>query len=184
MDIEVRRDRLAELMRARGLSAADLARATGGSESTISLAFSGQRNPSVPTLVSWAQALDCSLDYLVGLSDNPRRAYGQPPPPGGLEILDVMRQLRPEVAAELVRVARAMVAAQQSAERGAVQAIEIAIGQLADADARTLLADALALARAGRGREAMAQVEGYIARLEGGRNGEASHADQKTQSHV
>lgn len=181
MNVEVRLDRLIELMQARNMSAADLARASGGNEATISLALSRKRNPSVPTLVQWARALGCSLDYLVGLSDNPRPRHGEPPPPGGIEILDVMRKLHPEVAAELVRVARAMVAAQNSAEGNALATMRAVINQVGDDDARALLVDALRLAEHGHGQDAMAQVEGYIARLEGAH---ANNAHQEAGNHV
>jgi hypothetical protein len=38
--------------------------------------FYGQALPTFPRLVRLSRALDCSLDYLAGLSDQPRRIEG------------------------------------------------------------------------------------------------------------
>ena len=43
------------------------------SNSTISAYISGDKLPSIPTLISLADYLDCNIDYLLGREDNPIR---------------------------------------------------------------------------------------------------------------
>lgn len=43
------------------------------SNSTISAYISGDKLPSIPTLISLADYLDCNIDYLLGRENNPIR---------------------------------------------------------------------------------------------------------------
>ena len=61
--------RLRELMYERGLNLSDLAKKTGLQRQTISLYATGQRNPDTERLTSICHALNCSSDYLLGLSN-------------------------------------------------------------------------------------------------------------------
>ena len=53
----------------RGLNLSDLAKKTGLQRQTISLYATGQRNPDTERLTSICHALNCSSDYLLGLSN-------------------------------------------------------------------------------------------------------------------
>ncbi len=49
----------------------EVARATGLHPTQVSHYEAGEREPSVGNLIKLARALNCSADYLLGLSDNP-----------------------------------------------------------------------------------------------------------------
>jgi transcriptional regulator with XRE-family HTH domain len=63
------RDRLREIRLLRGMTQGELAQATGLYETQISRLEVSSHDPSVYTLVRLCRALDCSADYLLGLSD-------------------------------------------------------------------------------------------------------------------
>lgn len=65
--------RLGELRRARGWTQVDLAKKCGINYTTINKIESRQRKPTVPVLFLFCKVLNVSSDYLIGLSDNPRR---------------------------------------------------------------------------------------------------------------
>jgi transcriptional regulator with XRE-family HTH domain len=50
----------------------DLSRVTGVSQSQISLYISGATQPSGESIAAMAEALNCTSDYLLGLSDSTR----------------------------------------------------------------------------------------------------------------
>ena len=64
---EVIGDRVERALADVAMSPADLARATGFSEATVSLVRAGRRSPSVELLVEMAKALEVSTDYLLGI---------------------------------------------------------------------------------------------------------------------
>ncbi|BCG46565.1 hypothetical protein GEOBRER4_n1366 [Citrifermentans bremense] len=59
-------DRLRDNMVSKGFSQAALARAAELSPAVLSMYFSGTRTPNREALMRLANALDCSVDYLVG----------------------------------------------------------------------------------------------------------------------
>lgn len=61
---------LRKLRKAQGLSMRALGNKIGLAESTISLYETGKRQPDNATLIKLAETLNCSVDYLLGLSDN------------------------------------------------------------------------------------------------------------------
>lgn len=65
--------RLGELRRARGWTQVDLAKKCGINYTTINKIESRQRKPTVQVLFLFCDVLNVSSDYLIGLSDNPRR---------------------------------------------------------------------------------------------------------------
>lgn len=65
--------RLGELRRARGWTQVDLAKKCGINYTTINKIESRQRKPTVSVLFLFCEVLNVSSDYLIGISDNPRR---------------------------------------------------------------------------------------------------------------
>lgn len=67
----MRVDRLQEVMKKRGHSAASLAELINRSDRTIRYILAKDGNTSDDTVVAISQALGVSADYLLGLSDEP-----------------------------------------------------------------------------------------------------------------
>ena len=63
--------RLREVRQQQGLDQTDLAEKTGIPATSISHFETRRRRPSVGTLYALAEALDVSMDFLVGRTDNP-----------------------------------------------------------------------------------------------------------------
>lgn len=66
-----RGDRLREIRKARGLTEAELAYRIGGKQQQIADYETKNRYPRTDTLVKLVGVLDCSADYLLGLSEKP-----------------------------------------------------------------------------------------------------------------
>lgn len=104
---------LAEAMAKRNMTAAKLARGTGVDKSTISLILAGER-PNTPAIIvaKLADALDISVDYLVGLSDEmePRQLHL-----GDIlmELTRVAKQLTSRRQRDLLRAAHSYLAASE-----------------------------------------------------------------------
>lgn len=64
--------KLFELMKTKNITAKKLSLAIGASEGNISDWKSGKAIPSAEKLVLIADCLDCSVDYLLGRTDNPQ----------------------------------------------------------------------------------------------------------------
>lgn len=67
-------ERLNLLMQENSISKQALANAIGTSRPAVSQFANGVNLPSIEKLVAIAEHLDVSTDYLLGLSDNPKRA--------------------------------------------------------------------------------------------------------------
>lgn len=66
------KDRIERAMKARGMKQADLCRMTGMSSSKVSQLLKGTTyDPRLSTAIALSNALDVSLDYLAGLTDDP-----------------------------------------------------------------------------------------------------------------
>lgn len=63
--------RMKELRKSAGLTMRELGQKVGVTESTVSLYESGKREPSQTVLKALADALDCSVDYLLGVDEKP-----------------------------------------------------------------------------------------------------------------
>lgn len=107
--------RIDEAMRVRGMSQADLCRATKMGSSKISYILQGKTtDPRISTLIKIADALDISLDYLVGTRDDaaPRLTREES------ALLSDYRECTPErrrKAADAVRDQRVISQAQEGA---------------------------------------------------------------------
>jgi transcriptional regulator with XRE-family HTH domain len=66
-------DRLIEIRSGKNLMAKDVADAIGVTKAAISMIESGRNSVSVELLEKLCRCLDCSADYLLGLSDDPER---------------------------------------------------------------------------------------------------------------
>lgn len=74
-------ERIRTLRTQKGLSQAALARALGASNNAINYLESGRFLPHVERLVVMAELFDVSLDYLCGVTDDPRPARRRRPRP-------------------------------------------------------------------------------------------------------
>ena len=63
---------LREIRKKNNLSMKKLAELIGMAESTLSLYESGKREPDNQTLLKLSEVLNCSIDYLLGNSDEPK----------------------------------------------------------------------------------------------------------------
>lgn len=66
-------ERLRELRKAKGLTDNELAEILGVKRRAVVYYQSGEREPKIEQLIQLAQFFDCSIDYIVGLTDNPKR---------------------------------------------------------------------------------------------------------------
>ena len=71
MDINKFSERLSHCMQERHLNGNDLAALSGVTAATISRYLNGLRTPTVDNVVLLADALDVSVDYLLGLHNVP-----------------------------------------------------------------------------------------------------------------
>lgn len=70
--LEIFRERLAEILKERGMEQKKLAEMVGVSSKAISAYVRGKADPSLEKFAKIAEALDVSADYLLGLSDEPK----------------------------------------------------------------------------------------------------------------
>ena len=68
---EISMKNLKTIMDNRNYSAVKVAMNSKISESTVNAYISGQKIPSLPTLISMGDYLNCNLDYLLDRTDNP-----------------------------------------------------------------------------------------------------------------
>lgn len=66
-------ERLSQLRKSKGLSMLQLGEILGVSDEAVRLMERGKRSPSFEVLLSVAEFFSVSVDYLVGLSDVPKR---------------------------------------------------------------------------------------------------------------
>ncbi len=66
-------DRIKELCSLRNMSTSKLERSIGGSNGVIRLWFERNSQPKIDTLMAVAKALDTTVAYLIGETDNPAR---------------------------------------------------------------------------------------------------------------
>ncbi len=66
-------ERIKERRSAKGMTQKAVAEAIGVAPNTVQRFEYGTVSPSVDTYIALATCLDCSLDYLVGLSEDPTR---------------------------------------------------------------------------------------------------------------
>ena len=74
--------KLHELRKARGITQKQLAEALGVTIRTITNYENGTREPNIATLITLARFFECSIDYLVGATDDPERRIAYPPSNG------------------------------------------------------------------------------------------------------
>jgi transcriptional regulator with XRE-family HTH domain len=64
-------DRMRDLRKKRGFTQSQLAKMIGGNQGQVKDYEQGKRGLNTETLTKIARALNCSADYLLGLSDSP-----------------------------------------------------------------------------------------------------------------
>lgn len=70
-------ERLVDLLDRTGNTRRSLAHSLGMSERMVQYYLTGAKDPAAHTLIAIADFFDCSIDYLVGRSDDP--TYRRPP---------------------------------------------------------------------------------------------------------
>ena len=80
MDMDTLGKRLRERRVQAGVSQAEIARQTGMIQPDLSLLERGKKHVWVETLLRLADALDCSLDYLTGRTEDPTPPTKRPRP--------------------------------------------------------------------------------------------------------
>lgn len=90
--------RLREARRQRGLSQDELATAAGLKQSAVSHYESGRRTPSVEHLVRLAEALEISVEFLIGVESSPSYSGGV-----SAELASLLEKL-PKKDVELLRL--------------------------------------------------------------------------------
>ena len=65
-------ERLTELLKSKGMSQREFAKAIKTTEVTVSRYISGDRAPKEPVIIKMAEVLGCTTDYLLGLEDTNR----------------------------------------------------------------------------------------------------------------
>jgi len=80
MDMHTLGKRLRERRERAGFTQTEVAKQTGIIQRDLSLLERGKKHAWVDTLVRLAEALECSLDYLVGLTNDPTPPRKRPRP--------------------------------------------------------------------------------------------------------
>lgn len=65
------KDIFVQVLQARNITAYKLSKDTGITQGMISYWKNGERMPSAENLITLADYLDCSIDYLLGRTNNP-----------------------------------------------------------------------------------------------------------------
>lgn len=79
-----------------GLSMKELGERIGAAESTISLYETGKRQPDNDTIIKLSKTLDCTTDYLLGLSENKKMPADEIVNEHKQKIIDYLSDLTPE----------------------------------------------------------------------------------------
>lgn len=100
------KDRLKALRNDMGLSALELSKMLGKSESAIRMWESGKNKPDADTLIEMATELECSTDYLLGLDANKNKAVLDTKNRALIELEDLVSrtELSPDIMGWLVWV--------------------------------------------------------------------------------
>ncbi len=107
-----RHDRLDDWMSKREIESSELAEKTGLTYNYIYLIRQGKRpNISAINVVKIAQALEISVEWLTGVSDNPL-GVGTKPPQEEIELLLLYRRLSAERQNDLALIAKAFKASE------------------------------------------------------------------------
>lgn len=92
--------RLSELINARGVSSSMLAQRIGCTKESINVWIRGERMPNGAYIAKMARALDVSLDYLTGLTDENRSLSGHDTkPPLYRDTTRLRRMCKPDYTA-------------------------------------------------------------------------------------
>lgn len=114
-DVALLADRINTVLVSRDMSPAQLARDSGLSPGAISKVLNGKsQNVRGDTLARIAAALEVSVDYLQGISEDPSKAGGEPWPEYALELLEHMRRLDSVQNYTLLVTARALIEERES----------------------------------------------------------------------
>jgi transcriptional regulator with XRE-family HTH domain len=124
---EIVQRRLLKLREALGLSGGEAAAAAGVSGSYVYNLEGGYSTPgAVELIANLAQVYGTSVDYILGLTDDPTPPQGEQWPEGAEEMLRLMRDLAPARIAELIGVARIMLEAQRKRAKTDADTLHIA----------------------------------------------------------
>lgn len=106
--------RLRERREAAGLTGDDVTERGGPGKSYLSQLETGARGPnSWPLIALLARLYETSTDYLLGLTDDPAQATTSKFPPYGADVLEIMRDLPPSMALQILEHAQVVHTAMQ-----------------------------------------------------------------------
>lgn len=112
------RERLRDRRKAVGLSQEELATILGVAQSYVSQIESGRSGPpTIDRAFDIARACETSVDYLIGLTDDPLPNAGALLPEHALEVLESMRQLSSAQNYELLVIVRALLSERETIQR-------------------------------------------------------------------
>lgn len=101
--------RLRERRERRGLKNSQVALYMGLSTAHVSYIESGKREPSLDLLVRLAEYYRCSVDYLLGITDDPRPAGKQSVSEAAVDAINLIDSLPPEKRPSAVELLRAII---------------------------------------------------------------------------
>lgn len=112
------RGRLRDRRKAVGLSQGELANILGVAQSYVSQIESGRSGPpTIDRAFDMARACETSVDYLIGLTDDPLPNAGALLPEHALEVMESMRRLSSAQNYELLIIVRALLRERESIQR-------------------------------------------------------------------
>lgn len=118
LDRSIIAERIEALLQMRDMSVAELSRASGVSESSISNILSGfRRQPRSDTVQKIAKGFKTSTGYLNGDTNNPEPNNAPPLPDYAAEVIESMRRLSRSRNYELLLIAQSFVKASQSIDQ-------------------------------------------------------------------
>lgn len=88
-------ERLAKVRKSRGMTQAQLAKAIGIKQETVSGYERGKERPGIATIVKLSNVLCASTDYLLGITDEecPQPTLGDVLKPREIEVVEIFRKL-------------------------------------------------------------------------------------------
>lgn len=125
-EIKLRLDRLAALIEARGITLGQLEIHVGISRSHLSLILNGHRtNVAITSAARLAVFFGVSVDYLLGLTDDPTPASQKDLPPALRDLWETYRRLSP-INQTILRYLAGLAAMAQQESTAAEQALLVA----------------------------------------------------------
>lgn len=155
--------RLRDLRDKRGLTGRATAAYLGISAAHVSDMEGGKAFPSLDMLIRLARFFNTSTDYLLGTTDDPAPPEQREAPRLGHEMWAVLRELSPEQSEELLRIGNGMLEEQRRADERLRTHFVTLVETIADSEAQSSLAAAIAAIRLGDRDRALVILNDFFA---------------------